>query len=268
MSSSTEKDLPIDLPSDRLTPTEKAQKNIYCISGLGADRRVFTKLIFKGYQPVHLNWLTPNKRESLADYAKRIAADIEENPILIGLSFGGIVATEIAKQIATEKVILISSAKEQAEIPWYFKMFRWFPIHLLIPFKSLLWAVYWLINWFFGLETVEERKLLKAILIDTDAVFLKWAIDRVVRWQNQTVPDNIYHIQGTSDRVFPLRFVEANVTVENGGHFMIMNRAERLSNVIDEVINRDEIHSQIANKTAEGGHPQAPPLKGGEGMTS
>ena len=243
MSSSKEKDLLVNSQSDRLTPTEKAQKNIYCISGLGADRRVFTKLIFKGYQPVHIKWLTPDGRESLADYAKRLTVDIkEDNPILIGLSFGGIVATEIAKQIATEKVILISSAKQQAEIPWYFRMFRWFPIHLLIPFKRLLWAVYWLIYWFFGLETIEERQLLKAILVDTDAVFLKWAINQVVRWQNRTVPNNIYHIHGTSDRVFPLSFVEANFTVERGGHFMIMNRAERVSNLIDKIINRNEIH--------------------------
>ena len=247
MSSNTEKDLPVKSQSQQqnshsLTPTEKAQKNIYCISGLGADRRVFTKLIFKGYQPVHINWLTPHKKESLADYAKRLAAEIEdERPILIGLSFGGIVATEIAKQIATEKVILISSAKERAEIPWYFRMFRWFPIHLLIPFKSLLWAVYWLINWFFSLETVAERKLLRAILVDTDAVFLKWAIDRVVRWQNQTIPDSIYHVHGTSDRIFPLSFVEADVTVQKGGHFMIMNCAERVSNLIDKIINSNSV---------------------------
>lgn len=241
MSSNNNQELLVNSPSDRLTPIEKAEKNIYCISGLGADKRVFTKLIFKGYQPVHINWLTPNKKESIAHYAKRLAAEIkDENPILIGLSFGGIVAVEMAKQITTEKVILISSAKETTEIPWYFRMFRWFPIHLLIPFKSLLWAVYWLIDWFFSLETVEERKLLRAILIDTDGVFLKWAINQVVRWQNKTIPNSVYHIHGMSDRIFPLTFVEANVTVENGGHFMIMNRAERISNLIDRAINSSQ----------------------------
>lgn len=241
MSSDINQNLLINSLSNQLTPTEKAQKNIYCFSGLGADKRVFTKLIFQGYQPVHINWLTPNKKESVTDYAKRLATEIKDkNPILIGLSFGGIVAVEIAKQITTEKVILISSAKEKAEIPWYFRLFRWFPVHLLIPFKSLLGAVYWLIYWFFSLETIDERKLLKAILVDTDAVFLKWAINQVVRWQNETIPDSIYHIHGTSDRIFPLTFVEANVTVENGGHFMIMNRAEQISNLIDRIINSSQ----------------------------
>ena len=218
---------------------KKADKNIYCISGLGADKRVFTKLQFKGYNPVHIEWLPPSEKETLTDYAKRLAAEItDENPILIGLSFGGIVAVEIAKQIPTEKVILISSAKTAAEVPWYFRMFRWFPIHWLIPFKSLLWAVYWLINWFFGLETIEERQLLKAILVDTDAVFLKWAINCVVVWQNEINLDCIHHLHGTSDRIFPIAFVAPNVAIERGGHFMIMNRAETISQIIDSIITK------------------------------
>ena len=221
---------------------EKASKNIYCISGLGADKRVFTNLQFKGYQPVHIEWLAPEKKESLADYVKRLKEDIaEENPILIGLSFGGIVAVEIAKQIATEKVILISSAKIAAEIPWYFRIFRWLPVHLLIPFKSLLWAVYWLINWFFGLETQDERKLLKAILVDTDAKFLKWAINCVVFWKNETIPDSLHHIHGTSDRIFPLAFIEPDIIVEKGGHFMVMNRAKSISQFIDHIITKNNI---------------------------
>lgn len=225
---------------------EKAEKNIYCISGLGADRRVFNKLQFKGYQPVHINWLAPYKQEKLADYAKRLAAEItDEESILIGLSFGGIVAVEIAKQIAVDKVILISSVKSSQETPWYFKIFRWLPVHLLIPFKNLLWAVYWLISWFFSLENQAEKKLLKAILVDTDAQFLKWAINQVVYWNNQIIPDRIFHLHGTSDRIFPLKFIQPDLTIEGGGHFMIMNRAERVSQIIDRIISNSK--NQLVN---------------------
>ena len=115
--------------------------------------------------------------------------------------------------------------------------------YLLIPFKSLLWVVYWLINWFFGLETKKEKKLLKTILIDTDVKFLKWAINRVVYWRNKTVPDHIYHLHGTSDRIFPINFVEPDVTIEQGGHFMIMNRADKISQIIDRIISNSVILS-------------------------
>ena len=116
------------------------------------------------------------------------------------------------------------------------------PIHILIPFKSLLWAVYWLLNWFFSLETKEEYQLLKAILIDTDTKFLKWAINQVVSWQNETIPDKSYHIHGTRDRIFPINSIEPDLTIEGGGHFMIMNRADKISQIIDRIINKDTRH--------------------------
>ena len=235
-----------------LTTEEKAEKRIYCISGLGADQRVFTKLKFKGYQPVYLDWLPPNQQESLADYAQRLAANIEDQePILIGLSFGGMVATEIAKQIEVKQAILISTVKITPENPWYFRLFRWLPIHRLIPFKSLLWLVYWLINWFFSLETTEERKLLKAILIDTDAKFLKWAINQAIFWQNEIIPDHIYHIHGTGDRIFPLTFVEPDITIDKGGHFMIMNRADKISQIIDELLNQPDFEVNRSSGESE-----------------
>jgi alpha/beta superfamily hydrolase len=46
---------------------------------------------------------------------------IEVNPILVGVSFGGMIAVEVAKLIETEKVILISSAKTKHEIPQYYQ---------------------------------------------------------------------------------------------------------------------------------------------------
>ena len=216
---------------------ENALKNIYCISGLGADERVFQKLKFEGYQPIHICWLEPEKNESIADYAKRLATQIDsERPILIGLSFGGIIAVEIAKQIETEKVILISSTKNQREIPFYFQIFRWFPIYRLLPARLMLWFGQLLAAWFFSLETLAERKLFRSILLDTDAKFMKWAVDRIVTWKNELVPNNLYHIHGSSDRIFPSKFVSEDFDVENGGHFMIMNRAEHISQLIQKII--------------------------------
>ncbi len=222
------------------TPTEKienALKNIYCVSGLGADERVFQKLKLEGYQPIHIRWIEPEKQESIADYAKRLTEQINsDSPILIGLSFGGIVAVEIAKQINTQKVILISSTKNQQEIPFYFQIFRWLPIHRLLPAKLILWFGQLLASWFFSLQTLAERKLFKAILLDTDAKFMKWAVDRVVNWRNELIPNNIYHIHGDRDRIFPYRYVQEDFSVEKGGHFMIMNQAEYISELIQKIV--------------------------------
>ena len=222
------------------TVAEKVQnslKDIYCVSGLGADKRVFQKLKFEGYQPIHIRWLEPEQGESIADYTQRLTTQIKaDKPILIGLSFGGIIAVEIAKHITTEKVILISSTKNKREVPFYFQVFRWLPIHLLLPAGFMLWVGQLFASWFFSLESIDERKLLKAILFDTNAQFMKWAIHQVVTWKNELIPENIYHIHGESDRIFPFKYVHEDFNVRKGGHFMIMNQAEYISNLIQKIV--------------------------------
>lgn len=87
---------------------------IYILSGLGVDRRVFDKIDFGDLDVEFVDWITPLRNETLEDYTKRISLKITtENPVLIGLSFGGMVAVEISKIIKTKKIILIASAKNK-----------------------------------------------------------------------------------------------------------------------------------------------------------
>jgi pimeloyl-ACP methyl ester carboxylesterase len=211
-------------------------KPIYFISGLGADERIFQWLRYDGYTPVHLHWVPPERGESIEQYAQRLAINIQaERPIIVGLSFGGMIAIEIAKQIETEKVILISSVKTASQIPIYYKLFRALPIHRILPFKSLLWAFYWLAYWLFSPENSEQKKLLKTVLIETDPHFLKWALHKVVVWHNHEVPDTVVQVHGRRDRIFPYRRVTPDYTVENSGHLMVMSRAEEISDLIEKL---------------------------------
>jgi pimeloyl-ACP methyl ester carboxylesterase len=224
------------------TPLNKALKEVYFVSGLGTDERVFRLLKCEGYRPVHIRWLQPERGEAIQDYAKRLTDQIQaDRPILVGLSFGGMMAVEIAKQIETEKVILISSTKTHTEVPFYFRMFRWFQIHRIFPFKSLLWAGYWLAYWFFSLNTVDERQMLKAILLDIDPDFLKWSFHKVVTWKNEVIPENLHHIHGTGDRIFLLRFIQADYILKKGGHLMVMNQATQVSTLLEKLLSDDAI---------------------------
>ncbi len=222
------------------TPAEEREAKlqpIYFVSGLGADERIFQWLRYEGFRPIHIRWLSPEPNEPIGDYAKRLTAQIEDDcPVVVGLSFGGIVAVEIAKQIKTKQIILLSSVKDSLEVPFYFKLFRLFPIHRIFPFKSLLWAFYWLVYWLFAPEGSDQKLLLKTVLIETDPQFLKWALHRVVTWQNREIPDNLVHIHGKGDRIFPYRFVSPNYSVENSGHLMVMNRAEEVSDLLEQLI--------------------------------
>ncbi len=146
---------------------------LYIFSGLGADEGVFQKLDFSGLDVTFINWIIPIDKETIEEYATRLLNQIPiEKPILIGLSFGGIMAVEVSKQIKTKKIILIASAKNRAEIPFYFGLAGKFNLHNLMP-ASLLKSLNFMTNWFFGTSSLEDKQLLKEILLDTDSIFLK-----------------------------------------------------------------------------------------------
>lgn len=208
------------------------KKELYIFSGLGADERVFQRLDFSGFSTTFIKWVVPHDTDTIEHYATRLLDQINTTkPILIGLSFGGLIAVEVAKQIETEKVILIASAKTKNEIPFYYRFTGQLGLHKLLP-TQLLKKSNFITNWFFGTTSPFDKQLLKQILIDTDPTFLKWAIDKVARWTNQTQTKNIFHIHGSSDKILPLSYVKCNSTITNGGHLMTLNKADELSQIL------------------------------------
>ena len=179
-----------------------------------------------------MKWIEPIQNEQIEAYSKRISLQIKHSkPILIGLSFGGMMAVEVAKQLPTKKVILIASAKNSKEIPYYFRFLGWLRIDFIVP-VSVLKKSNFLSNWFFGIESKREKLLLKQILFDTNPVFLKWAIAKIIRWKNKTSVKNLIHIHGTADRLIPIGFVKFDRKVIGGGHFMTLNKSEEINRIL------------------------------------
>ncbi|HTN45943.1 MAG TPA: alpha/beta hydrolase [Flavipsychrobacter sp.] len=206
-------------------------KPLYIFSGLGADERIFQRLDFSDSPANFIQWIAPEPDEAIEHYAQRLLAQIKtENPVLIGLSFGGMMAVEVAKLIRTERIILISSAKTKAELPPYFQAGS-FQLHHIIP-ATFFKSSNPISNWLFGADAPADKKLLKQILKDTDPIFLKWAMDKIASWKNHTVPNNIIHIHGTNDRILPIKYVRCDKTIQNGGHMMVWNRAEELNDLL------------------------------------
>ena len=212
-------------------------KAVYVFSGLGADERVFHKIDFSLYNVHFVQWIAPKKNEAIEDYSFRLAAQItKENPILVGLSFGGMMAVEVAKHISTEKIIIISSAKCKNEIPFYFRLAGKLRVTKIIPAAALI-KINVFTNWFFSNRSVEDKKMLSAILHDTDPVFLKWAIHTIATWQNTYCPQNLYHIHGDADRILPYKFVTCHETIKGGAHLMIVNRSAEVNILLQKLIN-------------------------------
>lgn len=209
-------------------------KEIYLFSGLGADERAFQLLDFSGYSHTFVRWIAPEGQESMSQYATRLLAQIKaERPVLIGLSFGGMMAVEVAKQIAVEKVIIIASAKTGQEIPFYYRWAGFLRLHRLVPVR-LLKQHNFLANWFFGIESDFDRQLLKQILADTDPQFLVWAIGQIAQWNNRVLLPNLFHIHGGKDRILPLQACDR--VIPGGGHLMALNKAKELNEVLRGVL--------------------------------
>ncbi len=205
---------------------------IYCISGVGADERIFKNLAIRNYEIIPIPWPAFEQSDDLRSYAQKVSAKIPgEKPIILGLSFGGMLAVEIGKIRATENIFLVSSAKKSAELPRISRMYNADKMLDMMPdflFKSARLANFRMI----GAKNKEEEKALAAMLHDSAPGFVKWALKSIVLWKNTDYPAGIIHLHGTADMIIPYRDVRADYWVEGGTHIMIYNRAAEVSRII------------------------------------
>ena len=203
---------------------------IYCLSGLGVDQRAFSNVSIKGVNLINIPWITPNKNESLANYSKRLfeTQNLPDNYILVGLSFGGMVAQEFAKIKKPKKLFLISTINGNHQLPPYLKLVKKLGLHKIVPGK-LLKKTNFITFYFFGVNKSEHKTLLKTILNDTSSSFLKWAINAIFNWDNKQKVDAI-KIHGNKDRLLPN--IDSKHLIENGGHFAILTNGKQVSEII------------------------------------
>jgi pimeloyl-ACP methyl ester carboxylesterase len=207
-------------------------KAIYCISGLGADEKIFTNLHLEGYELKHIPWMRPVKAESIDAYASRMAALIhEDNPILLGVSFGGMVAIEIARQRPVQKLILVSSIKCIDELPGWMKLAGRLKLNRLIPIHSYKMAGA-IGNYRLGVTNEEEKKLVKAYRRAADPLYVQWAVNQIINWKNKWIPGQALHIHGDRDSIFPIKKIKNACVVKNATHLLIYNRAQEVAEFI------------------------------------
>jgi len=66
-------------------------------------------------------------------------------------------------------------------------------------------------------------------------LFLRWALDAVLKWKTACSDADIFHIHGNQDHILPLKYVKADYVVKGGGHFMTVNKAEEISIILRKV---------------------------------
>lgn len=208
---------------------------IYGISGLGADKRVF-QFLKLDCELIPIDWIMPLKNEPIENYALRLAKviDTDEEFGILGVSFGGLIAVELSKKLNPTLTILISSAETNKELRLIYRLFgktgivNWIPKEFFNPPKFLA-------HWIFG---TRRKKLLNAILDDTDLVFAKWAIQELLTWKNvEKIANPCLKISGTKDKLIPPNNAKNINLIKNGEHFMIADKAVEISQIINNELN-------------------------------
>jgi pimeloyl-ACP methyl ester carboxylesterase len=205
------------------------------VPGLGVDERIFQNLaVDNRFTRIVIRWIKPFPNENLTHYASRLADQIPQknNLIIIGISFGGIIATELSKILNPLQTIIISSVKTRHELPWYYRLAGKLRLPYLVPFQ-LGKNLPSLQAYIFGAKTEAEATLLRQIIQELDIGYVKWALYQISTWPNQTQISGLLHLHGTRDKLFPVRYIQNFWPIPGGEHLMVVSLGEQVSQIIN-----------------------------------
>ncbi len=209
--------------------------------GMAANCEIFEniKLDDSKYKLHFIEWLEPEKDESLQTYSNRIAQQITlQNPILIGVSFGGIIVQEVAKIIAAEKVIIISSVKDPSEFParmqWAkkWKLYRFFPTSYINLIENVTKKIV-------SSKKIHQRiDMYQKYLSVRSVNYLDWAFKNIILWENINPVTNVYHLHGTKDHIFPHKRIKNAEFLDKGTHVMVLINARWINKKLLEILEK------------------------------
>lgn len=202
--------------------------NIFCFSGLGADNSVFQFLSIQNVKFHYVDWIEPKPNETLKNYSKRLCESITLEPpySFLGVSFGGMIALEMACIASPEYCFSISSAVNRKELPLLYQWILKTRVHSILPdfvFRMANPVLFYA----FGLKSKKEKRHFKKILLNTDVQFLKWALGAISSWDGQN-SGKVISIHGTKDRIIPLPKRKVDLVIQAGSHFMIVQKPKEI----------------------------------------
>ncbi len=215
--------------------------HVYLMPGMAANPSIFEhiKLPDSQYSIHLLEWILPTSQESLEAYALRMCDYVKHQDIvLVGVSFGGVLVQEMAKHTTVKKLIIVSSVKSKYELPRRMKLSRKLKLYKVLPTR-LIEDIDKLAKYAFG-ETIKNRvELYKKYLSMNDRRYLSWAIKEMVCWDQENPPENIIHIHGTNDNVFPIKYIDKVIEIKGGTHIMVLTKAKWFNENLPQLIEND-----------------------------
>lgn len=207
---------------------------------MGGDARLMTPLKVSGLDLLPPDHLEAQPRESLPDYASRVAHthSLAPDDFVGGASFGGMVAAEIARQQKVAGLILLGSCIRPQRLPssyrWFERLGRLTP-DVVLALRS--WGP--LVRWRFAPITPEAQRILVEMARACPPKQLRDFGRMVLGWGGlDSVPCPLLSIHGDRDRIIPVSCAEPGLVLKNAGHAFTLTHVSQTQAAIQEFVQR------------------------------
>jgi len=193
---------------------------IYLLPGMTPQYPVYARLLPLLPTARVVPLIEPKRDESLRSYAQRMAPQFAEPCFIGGVSFGGILAQEIASVIQPAGCIVIASIQNPSQLPPWLRCCR------IVGGRD----VSWLLNTIghsakripVSVRTPSTARLTK--LSGPSGRWHRWATSAVLDWSpSALIGTPLMHIHGDADSTFPIRYTNPNTVVRGGRHALPMS---------------------------------------------
>jgi pimeloyl-ACP methyl ester carboxylesterase len=205
---------------------------------MGGDSRLFRLIRIPEVESVTPDHIEPAYGEALTQYASRIAdrLNIQAADVVGGVSFGGMLAAEIARQRPVAGLILLGSCLRPARLPW---SYRW--LEMLGPFipDFVLGLRSWrpLVRWRFAPLSRDAETCLIEMAASYPTAQIRAFARMVISWAGiDNVACPVLSVHGDYDRIIPLKCAEPDVILKDAGHAFTLTHADDTVSAIREFL--------------------------------
>ena len=207
---------------------------IYAIPGFGTTAQLFSNLTIHGAELVVLDWPQAEAQDSMQSYARKFLPQIDPTKpfCLLGVSFGGMLCSELSRLVKPKKTFLISSAKFRKELPWFIRIFKHIPAYRYIS-ESRHRKLAYHGRLMIGFDKAHMPEFM-AMVNSMNQNYFRHCIHIIVNWDRSDPPENVVHIHGSGDRLILYGGVKPHHTIKGGSHAMVVFKAEEITPIIEE----------------------------------
>ena len=208
---------------------------VLLLPGMGADARLFAGLSGSASFTVP-RWPQPLEGDSLQDFAARLASTVRSSPLIVGgVSFGGMVAVELAAIVRPRAVILIGSCSSPSSLARHLQVLGRAAVCLPDAAFRPRPRISPLLLPKFGELDAAQRQLFWSMASSTSGAFIRWACSAILRWLPCRLTTPVFHLHGARDRLIPIHRVQPTEVVPNGGHLLPLTHPDLVSSFVERV---------------------------------